>query len=260
MTSLRSRTRAGARDAGTESWAPLNSRVYLTLPGRAADGGDLELLSRVEDHRDDADGPCLVVAMPRFGGDLAVEAGLPVVVRWGSRRGRHRRGCRLLRITREPVPVWTLLALDDPTIEQRRRFVRVESSGRVVLALAPTEGTDASMVPLPAAEGTDPVAADDETPRPELRLHLLDISEGGARLTLDPETTAPEWLQPGEQVRFRATVGGRALEQPAEILPARFDSSTGTVVVAFLPPVQQAEFVRQHVMQVQIANRRTEGS
>lgn len=205
----------------------INEPVVL----RAAD--DREYRSRVEDV-----GPgVLTVARPH---DLPAEGdfgpGAELMVTWGSARGVAILPTRLDASCAEgTVALWSLAVTGDGWVEQQRRFVRVPLAGAVTLG--------------PRADRPEPTTVTG---------HLVDVSEGALRCTVDA-ATADELLADRVEVTAGFRFGDRDFTLAAHVesrRPAPHVADLAEVVVVFDEPVREADALRKQVYRQQLQARR----
>ncbi|PPK94533.1 c-di-GMP-binding flagellar brake protein YcgR [Kineococcus xinjiangensis] len=242
----------GARVAGwTDSWPAVNARVTVTMSfGESAP--DVEAPTRVEDVEDDT----LIVAAPRFSGDLDwAGPGRGVLLTWGSDRGACYQRLEIVDVQRSPIPVWRLAPLAPVTTEQRRRYVRAALTGVAVLNPVPVP------VPVQALQSRGQRADVQEGavpggPLKPVRARFVDLSEGGARVVLVEEG----YLPAGTQAELRATLDGVEVAQLVTVLRTRpaAHAADGLLeaILNFVEPVKQADHLRRYVLRLQIENRR----
>ena len=258
----------GSRVAGsTRSWPAVNGRVTLEIPATDGDSDhDIEAPTRVEDIEDEQ----LVVAAPRFPGDLAwAHPGREVLVSWASERGVCMQRFHLVGVERQNVTLWRLAPATPVTVQQRRRYVRAAVSGPAELELVadqrPPHEQSAPQDPATGQPGTPALkdaaaGADGEQEVGDLPEaysgQLVDISEGGARLAFASAGGALS----GRRARLRTVVDGVRLDQEAAVLRSRPlpGGASGAVEVQlhFVEPVEQADHLRRYVLRVQIEHRR----
>ncbi|WP_459641879.1 PilZ domain-containing protein [Kineococcus sp. NUM-3379] len=255
----------------------------MTLEIHASDGEtgqDIEAPSRVED----VDGEQLVIAAPRFPGDLRwAYPGREVLLSWASERGVCMQRFHLVAVERQNVRVWRLAPATAITVQQRRRYVRAAVTGPAELELVAdqrpprelsvrreTSGGELSVEQSagaaapqqqeePALKDTS-AGADAEQEAGELPEaysgQLVDISEGGARLAF----AAAGGALSGRRARLRTVVDGVRIDQQAAVLRTRPlpGGAPGAVEVQlhFVEPVEQADHLRRYVLRVQIEHRR----
>ncbi|GAA4664046.1 PilZ domain-containing protein [Kineococcus glutinatus] len=244
----------GAGVAGsTRSWPALNARVTVVL-GFDGTAPEAEVVTRVEDVDEDG----LVIAAPRFAGDLDwATTGREVQLAWGSERGACFQRFVLAALDRGALPCWRLRPTGPVTTEQRRRYARAAVTGRALLEPVPLAGPAPAL--QSAAEDADAAGEGPQrvrhTPPDPVAVRLLDLSEGGARVL---HTGPAEELVPGTRARMRTDVDGVAIDQVVTVLRTRPAASQGAaeVVLSFVEPVPHADHLRRYVLRAQIENRR----
>lgn len=203
----------------------VNSLLYITVKD------DLNHRSRVEDR----DGAKLTVAAPIGAGDLEIpEDGSELIVFWTGLRARYVLPVRMLGQTRGHPARWHLLALADPIRKTRRRFVRGGGGGPIELVPKTVEVRERRVVD--AIQG-----------------QIVDLSEGGVRCRV-----AQADLVPGDPVVVRVKLGARNLQILGQVISERSESDKSgiDVVVTYQPSEADAQVIRRHVFQWEIAERR----
>lgn len=184
--------------------------------------------SRVEDR----DGQRLLLAAPRYGGDLAApQPGDLLAIRWTNLRGVCVAPAEFVAGQRRPMPLWEVQAVGTVEIEQRRRYARAPASDPVAIVRRPP-----AEVALTAVVGGQ----------------LVDIGEGGMRCRL--AGAAPE---PGEDLQVRLDLDGEQVEVTGQVLRCFTVGDAVEAVVAFEEPVRCADAIRRYVLRQQVRARRT---
>ncbi|GAA0311829.1 PilZ domain-containing protein [Kineococcus aurantiacus] len=236
------RATAGAppHRSGPAHWPGLNDRVWVEVQIPDAFGGEtVRVPTRVEDASEGG----LVVAAPSFRGDLHVVApGLAVSVLWAGQRGQSRQDFLIAEVTRRRVPAWDLAPCGEVVVEQRRRFARVPATGR------------AHVSPVAGDPLQDEAGAADAEVEAVVAAHLVDLSEGGAALSVPVSS----WVRLGRLARLSFDLEGQPVDQAGQVVRcvSALDPDRLEAVVAFSEPVPAADRLRRYVMQTQIRQRR----
>ncbi len=176
--------------------------------------------SRVEDR-----GPhAVVVARPAkvAGAPVHLRRGDRLHLRWTSSRGLHEALVACTDIADAPLPTWTLLLRDAPSVEQRREAFRIAATAGCRVTRRGEHGIG----------------------------QLVDLSEGGLRL-MPPEGLR---LQPGFRVEVALELDDGPIELAAEVL--RLDGY-GTAGLRFLDSDEHTTArLRSHVFALELAARR----
>ena len=176
--------------------------------------------SRVEDR-----GPhAVVVARPARVAGVAVHLrrGDRLSLRWTSPRGLHEALVACVDVTDTPLPTWTLVLRDAPSVEQRRAAFRIAATAGCRVTAGGRRGIG----------------------------QLVDLSEGGLRL-VPPEGVR---LQPGAHVAVALELDDGPIELGAEVL--RLDGY-GTAGLRFLDTDERTTArLRSHVFALELAARR----
>ncbi len=181
--------------AGTKVWPELRSRVRLLGPW-----SKLWLPSILEDQ----EGYELLVAVPTVAGSIVPVVGRRgdiVTMHWVSARGEADVDCRLVEVAKNELASWQLHALSEPTVQQRREYVR--------------------------AKVHMPVTVVDASP---LGGWVVDLSEGGARLV-----TVGTTMEAGRRIALQVDIDGQDLVLQGEVLRTWPDKDGyATVAVKFV--------------------------
>jgi hypothetical protein len=196
--------------------------------------------SRVEA---DDDG-LLTVAAPWHAAALAPAPGESLAIRWPTLRGICEVAATLVSIEREKaVPLWRVQTEGEVRILQRRRFVRADATVPVTLA------------PMPRG------AKQDELPEPVIAT-VVNLSEGGARCRIEglAELVA-KGLAENRQVDLRLNLGAAVVHLVGLVIRITPElpwtsKDVAEVVVAFEPPEQAGDLIRQFVLHQQVLARR----
>lgn len=224
----------------------MNDRPSIGEPVVLRDGDGLVYSSRVEDVGDDA----IAIARPA---DLraAIEYvdGMEFELVWTLASGIH-----VLPVVLDGssvdnrIRLWHLAVAGEGWTEQRRDYVRVPASGRIVIE---ADDPDADL-------STDDAAAAD--PAWRIDGHLVDLSEVAAQCTL-PVATDDERIRAGSAIRCRFGVNGVEFDLRGTIAVVR--SGTGAkdtrVVILFTATRATSDALRKQVFAVQVAMRRDRG-
>jgi hypothetical protein len=219
--------------------------VSATLPAvnslcRVVLGDTDERASRVESD----DNGLLTVAAPWHAASLAPGPGEPIAIRWPSVRGICEVAATLVAVERENVvALWRVQTEGEIRILQRRRFVRADATVPVTVAPVPA---DADCGALP-----EPVLAT-----------AVNLSEGGARCRVEglAGLTAHGLVEDGE-VDLRINLGAAVIHVVGEVIRITPElpwtaKDAAEVVVAFDPPEQAGDLIRQFVLHQQVLARR----
>ena len=176
--------------------------------------------SRVEDRAPHA----VVVARPArvAGVPVHLRRGDRLHLRWTSPRGLHEALVACVDVTDAPLPTWTLVLRDAPSVEQRREAFRIAATAGCRVSVGGRRGIG----------------------------QLVDLSEGGLRL-VPPEGLR---LQPGVRVEVALELDDGPIELAAEVL--RLDGY-GTAGLRFLETDERTTGrLRSHVFALELAARR----
>lgn len=161
--------------------------------------------------------------------------GSDVEVSWTEERGIAVLPTRLVRtLTERSLRLWEVAINGRGWIEQRRKYVRAQVSGSVVLR-----------------------AYDGEQVTATVQGHLVDLSEAALQCSVDVMSANPLTSQDVElSVQFR--LGEAELEIPGHLLACRPDPQSDkrlAMVVLFDQPVSRADTLRRLVYAQQLRNR-----
>jgi len=212
---------------GTVAGLPwLNTPVLVSVPGL-----DHDLPSRVEDVR----GGLVVIAAVSPSPHARVTDGEILALSWAAPpRGLLATSCVLEHQERLNPPLWVLRPVGVLRRLQRRRFARADVSARVALSGAsavsgPTDGWSAGGV-------------------------LTDLSEGGARVLLDPGQRVPATVHQALMVDLR--IQGETLVTLATVVALEtVGQGRHQVRLEFELSERDSDRVRRAVMQRQVEAR-----
>ncbi len=195
-------------------WPPARSRVR-------ADWDSGVVITRVMRPVDPQTIICVIPDDVRH--DQLPPVGVEVTLSWADPDGVWRRTAEIGRLS---FSLLTLVAKGEATREQRRQFYR-----------APID-LDVTLV-----DGAR-----------QTRGHLLDLSEGGARVSLTPGSPTPSTT-----VTTRMLMDGQHLVVPGNVVRTD-DSSAHTEVGLEFPTLTGivADVIRRHVFNAQVRRRKTE--
>lgn len=192
-----------------------------------------EYRSRVE-----ASSPDLLTVGRPF--DLAADhdlrPGATLMVRWTCARGIAVIPVRLVAAFLEgTLPMWSMVVTGDGWIEQRRRYVRVPATGPVRLQML-----------------------DNDAPVEPIAGHLVDVSEGGVRCSV--EALAAARLPHECAVSASFSIGDRIFTPVGRIgfrRVATHAAGLTELVVVFDEPVKDADALRKQIYAQQLRAPRT---
>lgn len=204
---------------------PINSLLEVTVPPASA------YRSRVEDR----DGDLLAIATPIGAGDVIIpDDGQVLELAWIAARGRYVVPARLLGRSRERLPRWQVLALGQPALRSRRRYVR--------------------------GGGGEPITIQtlERDPAGSWSGRVVDVSEGGVRCRV-PDTD----LAVDEPVMIHIELPAITVELAGTVLALREPGEPGgtgvDVVVVYQAPEATAHHIRRHVFAWERAERQRFG-
>jgi len=185
----------------------------------------LAVPSRVEGE----DGADLLIAAPRWRGDLSICAGTPVLLRWTGRRGVYELAGELVDVLRGRVTRWRVRPVGSVQTTERRRFTRAHISAPIAV--------------VPVADDLVRV----------VKGWLADLSEGGLRARLEGTPLAVD-----SPVEVHLELESVPLVLSGQVLRTRdveVTSGTYEVVIVIDPGVHAKRIRRVVLRQQQLARR-----
>lgn len=208
----------------------MSSMPKVGDPIALRDAGGLIYASRVEGVDDDE----ITVARPAdLRAALVYDVGLELEVVWTEATGIHVLPTELTGTAVDNhIRLWTLAVTGDPWTEQRRDYVRVPLSGRIVLT--------------PVDEPAEPIEAT-----------FVDLSEVAAQCSVGVPQDDPR-LAPGRNVLCRFAIDGEQFDVAGSIIIVRpvAGARETHIVVRFAQSRAASDALRKHVFRIQIAIRR----
>jgi hypothetical protein len=211
----------------------MNRVPQIGDPIALRDTGGLVYASRVEG----VDEGEIAVARPSdLRAAVVYDIGLALDLIWTEPTGIHVLPTELSSTAVDNhVRLWKLTVTGDAWTEQRRNYVRVPLSGRVVLT--PTQPPDGTPEPIEAS--------------------FIDLSEVAMRCGVDLPRDDPR-IAVGQEMVCRFTLAGEDFDVNGAVIIVRPGMSArgSSIVVQFEPSRAAADALRKQVFRIQIANRR----
>jgi hypothetical protein len=211
----------------------MNRLPQIGDPIALRDAGGLIYASRVEGIDDDE----IAVARPAdLRAALAYDIGLELELIWTESTGIHVLPTQLAGTAVDNhIRLWNLAVTGEAWTEQRRNYVRVPLSGRIVLT--PKQ--------LLAGAG-EPIEAT-----------FIDVSEVAMQCGVDLPQNDPR-IAVGQNMVCRFTIAGEDFDVDGTVTIVRPGASArgSRIVVQFGPSRTASDALRKHVFRIQIAMRR----
>lgn len=195
--------------------------------------------SRIEGVDDDG----ISVARPAdLRAALSYDIGLELELVWTEASGVHVLPTQLAAASVDNhVRLWHLTVTGEGWSEQRRDYVRVPLSGRIVITAAPGAGASGG-----TAEPPEPIEAS-----------FLDLSEVAAQCGVGAARDDPR-IAIGRAVTCQFAIEGDDFQIDGTIIIVRPGATAreSHVVVRFAPSRAASDALRKHVFRIQVARRR----
>lgn len=221
----------------------MNDLPRLGDPVALRDAGGLLYASRIEGIDDDE----ISVARPDdLRAALEYDLGMELEVVWTEASGIHVVPTTLAGMsTDNRVRLWQLTVTGDGWTEQRRDYVRVPLSGRIVL-----DGAAGSA-------GASSSPGDTEAPDGPIEATFVDLSEVAAQVRVELAPTDGR-IAIGRAVSCRFAVGGDDFVVDGTIIISRAGTTAheSRLVVRFSPSRAASDALRKHVFRIQVERRR----
>lgn len=216
-------------------------------PVTVRDDDGIHYRSRVED----ADGDNIVLARPTdLAAGVAYEEGMTFDLTWHRDSGIHVLPVELVdSYTEGTMRLWAFIVTGDGWTEQRRDYVRVPVSGRVVLT--PEEDPDE----VTQSDSATPESSDDDAA--PIEGQLIDVSEVAMQCSVVLPDSDPR-VATGKVLNLRFAIGDDDFDIMGSVRIVRTLATTRDtrLVIQFAESEVISDAIRQHVFRIQLALRR----
>lgn len=224
----------------------MNRVPQIGDPVALRDAAGLLYASRIEGIDDDE----IMVARPAdLRAALEYDIGLELDLVWTEASGIHVLPTQLCGTAVDNhVRLWQLVITGDGWTEQRRDYVRVPLSGRIVIT------------PVTANQQASPDAGPSAASEP-IEATFVDISEVAAQCSVDTARDDPR-ISVGRAVKCRFAIGDDDFDIEGTIIIVRPGTTVreSRIVVRFARSRAASDALRKHVFRIQIASRRDQQS